>query len=172
MMAAYNYYSNSNYSGTSQDYNEPPRTNLRPPFAGAQPMGNYDSYDNQDSSPASRYGAATPAPSYHSTEQRPPMRDRRHYPRTESENSQWSENYSDEIPLQPSKLKTPLRNEWTGEESGYPPSPESQQASGLVPHPTPMKTGFFSGRIPWVVYVVSLVQITVFIVEIVKNCEL
>lgn len=33
------------------------------------------------------------------------------------------------------------------------------------------KKGFFAGKIPWVVYIVSLVQITVFIVEIIKNCK-
>lgn len=31
-------------------------------------------------------------------------------------------------------------------------------------------TGFFSGRIPWVVYVLTLVQTGVFIGELVKNC--
>ena len=31
--------------------------------------------------------------------------------------------------------------------------------------------GFFSGRIPWVVYVLTLVQASVFIGELVKNCE-
>lgn len=32
-------------------------------------------------------------------------------------------------------------------------------------------TGFFSGRIPWVVYILTLVQTGVFIGELVKNCE-
>jgi hypothetical protein len=30
---------------------------------------------------------------------------------------------------------------------------------------------YFKGKIPWVVYTLSLIQITVFIVEIIKNCE-
>ena len=33
------------------------------------------------------------------------------------------------------------------------------------------RSGFFSGKIPWVVYVLSVVQIGVFIGEIVKNCK-
>ena len=34
------------------------------------------------------------------------------------------------------------------------------------------KTGFFSGKVPWVVYGLTLIQITVFIAEIVRNCKL
>jgi hypothetical protein len=30
---------------------------------------------------------------------------------------------------------------------------------------------YFKGKIPWVVYTLSLIQISVFIAEIIKNCE-
>ncbi|MCJ1376946.1 hypothetical protein MMC17_000036 [Xylographa soralifera] len=35
----------------------------------------------------------------------------------------------------------------------------------------PQKKGFFRGRVPWVVYIFTLIQLTVFIVEMVKNGE-
>ena len=34
------------------------------------------------------------------------------------------------------------------------------------------RRGFFTGKIPWVVYTLTLLQLTVFIVELVKNCKL
>jgi len=68
-------------------------------------------------------------------------------------------------------------SEWpSSQNTTYPPSPESQ---GINPALLPPKRsrkkrkrkGLFSGRIPWFVYFLTLVQITVFIVEIVKNCK-
>ena len=35
-----------------------------------------------------------------------------------------------------------------------------------------VKKGFFGGKIPWVCYILTLIQCTVFIVELVRNCKL
>ena len=58
----------------------------------------------------------------------------------------------------------------TSNTSAYPPSPEAEINSELL-KPKRRKKGFFSGKIPWVVYATTLVQITVFIAEIIKNCK-
>lgn len=85
------------------------------------------------------------------------------------------EQYADNIPLKSAGAPTPLRTDWRDQRdqhADYPPSPESQQeAVGLVPHPTPMvkKKGWFSGKIPWVVYIVSVAQMATFLGEIVNN---
>lgn len=87
---------------------------------------------------------------------------------------------SDTIPL---KNKSRINTgedaaDWRHQPNQYPPSPESNS-----PHPKllPDSKGrkkvegsfgnFFKGKIPYVVYTLTLIQITVFIVEIVKNCE-
>lgn len=78
------------------------------------------------------------------------------------------------IPMKPTgRIQTnPMDpDHWQNQHTQYPPSPESQQAQHLLPQSRPKKKGFFAGRIPWVVYIVSLAQISVFVGEIVKNCE-
>lgn len=73
------------------------------------------------------------------------------------------------IPLQPQYPKSDERRD-SGHcdpeyEAQYPP-PKPPGGVGRKR----VKKGWFGGRIPWVVYTLTLVQITVFIVEIVKNC--
>jgi len=70
------------------------------------------------------------------------------------------------------------QSEWPStQNTTYPPSPESQQPHpALLPSPTKSKRrkkkgGFFSGKVPWFVYFMTLVQVTVFVVEIIKNCR-
>jgi membrane associated rhomboid family serine protease len=53
--------------------------------------------------------------------------------------------------------------------TAYPPSPEAQTSSQLLPKRKKKKKGFFSGRIAWVCYITALVDVTVFIVEIIRN---
>ena len=57
--------------------------------------------------------------------------------------------------------------------SHYPPSPEGQVEAQLLPDPSrrsrKKKDGWFHGKIPWVVYTCTLAQLTVFIVEIIRN---
>jgi membrane associated rhomboid family serine protease len=76
---------------------------------------------------------------------------------------------SDFIPLQP-KLSTTSSNP-QNQSSQYPPSPESQTEAQLLPTPRKKKKkdGWFHGKIPWVVYVCTLAQLTVFVVEIIRN---
>jgi membrane associated rhomboid family serine protease len=91
--------------------------------------------------------------SYHDSRPKPPAKD----------------HYTDPIPLKPSnKIDTSSQDLHT-QNAQYPPSPEVQTSSELLPKRRKKKKGFFSGRIAWVVYTTTLVQITVFIVEIIKN---
>ena len=82
--------------------------------------------------------------------------------------------YSDTIPLTNQQSNTTDQGDWRTQQTRYDNSPGSQTTPPLLPKPKPKKKkkGFFAGKIPWVVYFVSLVQITVFIVEIIKNCKL
>ncbi|EXJ94350.1 hypothetical protein A1O1_02744 [Capronia coronata CBS 617.96] len=78
--------------------------------------------------------------------------------------------YSDAIPLKQNARISTIPQDWQSQPTQYPPSPESVSQPQLLPQSSKKKkNGWFSGKIPWVVYVVSLVQITVFIVEIIKN---
>ena len=155
-MAANNYYHNTQ----SYDYDQ----SLQPPIASGALPGN--SSHNGNEAIYSQYDTPTrynpsPAPSYRTNDY--PRQDQHDYTPSQS-GSALNEQYADDIPL---------KTDWRQSNTGYPPSPESQQERvGLVPHPTPMtKKGWFSGKIPWLVYIVSLVQISVFIAEIVKNCK-
>lgn len=56
----------------------------------------------------------------------------------------------------------------------YPPSPEGRVEAQLLPDQRrksrkKKEDGWFHGKIPWVVYVCTLAQLTVFIVEIIRN---
>ncbi len=78
------------------------------------------------------------------------------------------DHYTESIPLQSSQ-KLDTTHSLNNQNTQYPPSPEAQTSSELLPRKRKKKKGFFSGRIAWVVYITTLVQITVFIVEIIKN---
>jgi hypothetical protein len=166
-MVSNNYYGNTH----SYDFNESLKPGNSQPPSNNSSRNDLDSIYNKYSTP-SPYHSLTPTPSYESTDRTPYNQPQRGYAESENGSSQTVDQYADNIPLKPSK-QTPLRTDWRAENTEYPPSPESQrdQGIGLVPHPTPMnKKGWLSGKIPWVVYVVSTVQIAVFIAEIVKNC--
>ncbi|EXJ55583.1 hypothetical protein A1O7_08511 [Cladophialophora yegresii CBS 114405] len=86
--------------------------------------------------------------------------------------------HSDSIPLKhKSQIHTgPDGDDWRNQPTQYPPSPDLRS-----PHPQllPDSKGrkkmegsfgnYFKGKVPWVVYTLSLIQVTVFIVEIIKN---
>jgi hypothetical protein len=145
---------------------------------GSQPASNTASGYDRDSiynkySTPSPHRSLTPTPSYESTDRTLYNQAERGYPESETGSTQTVDQYADNIPLKPSK-KTPLRTDWRAENTESPPSPESQRdpGIGLVPQPTPMtKNGWLRGKVPWVVYVVSAVQVAVFLAEIVKNCK-
>ena len=80
--------------------------------------------------------------------------------------------FADNVPLKPQHEQTPSDGELS--KKGDPdldkslPIPVSQRRKRRR---EPEKKGFFKGRVPWVVYIFTLVQLTVFIVEMVKNGE-
>jgi hypothetical protein len=76
------------------------------------------------------------------------------------------DNYAENIPL---KAQTNYGNnpDWMRQQTQYPPSPgaleDSRRGDGRK------KKGFFKKKIAWVTYLLTLAQIIVFIVELVKN---
>ncbi|OGE55564.1 hypothetical protein PENARI_c004G01684 [Penicillium arizonense] len=78
------------------------------------------------------------------------------------------DHYSENIPL---KAQTQYGNnpDWMRQQTQYPPSPgaleDSRRGDGR-------KKGFFKKKIAWVTYILTLAQIIVFIVELVKNAQL
>ena len=84
-----------------------------------------------------------------------------------------AEQYADTIPLRQHGKKPAVQDDYSAAYPG-PQSPESQRPlkeSNRYSQPAHRAGGWFSGKIPWFVYFVSLVQIAVFIGEIVKNCR-
>lgn len=86
--------------------------------------------------------------------------------------------YTENIPLKDQSRIHVNQNEWPmTQQTAYPPSPESQNPNPALLPPSSgklkrkRKNRFFSGKVPWFVYFISLVQVTVFIVEIIKNCK-
>ncbi|KAI9733357.1 MAG: hypothetical protein M1834_003441 [Cirrosporium novae-zelandiae] len=81
-----------------------------------------------------------------------------------------SPSYADDIPLRVNPPQNGLHEQWPDRRTQYPPSPESQLQDPKMGLATGRRrrNGLFSGRIPWVVYTLSLIQLIVFIVEIVK----
>jgi hypothetical protein len=74
--------------------------------------------------------------------------------------------------IPPKKQKVYTRHD----QSQYPRSPDSSNPQ-LLPDSKGRKKmegsfgNYFKGKIPWVVYTLSLIQVSVFIAEIIKNCE-
>lgn len=88
---------------------------------------------------------------------------------------QGGDQYTDDIPLKPNAPPAAGRPEWMDADTQYPPtSPDPHQN---VPLHDPLGSsgkkrkgqGFFKKKIPWVVYITSVVQVGVFIAEIVRN---
>lgn len=80
-----------------------------------------------------------------------------------------NDQYADNIPLKSNAQKVPGQDDWLAQNTQYPPSPEAQRPPPLDDRKRRRAAGWFSGKIPWFVYFVTLVQISVFIAEIVKN---
>ena len=156
-MSANDYYQNSTQQ--YQPYN--PSQSLGPsPYS-----QNYYASNNQP--------APSLAPLYHSND---PL-DHRPSPPLPNPPKR-SSTYSDEDRAKPQGRLQTNQSEWPStQDTAYPPSHESQYPNpALLPSPTRKKKkkrkgGCISGKVPWFVYFVTLVQITVFVVEIIKNCE-
>lgn len=146
------------------------------------PLRQYQAYNHSHPTPYSQSDYGLPqlqsrpslAPSYHSNDpldhrQSPPPHDNLHP----------SSAYKDNIPLKDQNRIQTNQSEWpSAQNTAYPPSPESQNPNpALLPTADKKKRrkkkkGFFAGKVPYFVYFISLVQITVFVVEIIKNCKL
>jgi len=124
------------------------------------------------------HGQSAPsvAPSYHSNDPHQPE-SRLSPPRVSSPSHA---NTSSDYPPRKNNARIQTgHSEWPStQNTAYPPSPESQQPHpALLPSATKSKRkkkkkkGFFAGKVPWFVYFITLVQVTVFIVEIIKNCK-
>lgn len=152
-MAANDYYRQSFMAQSQQSL--PPKYNKRPMSHTAYAYDNTNSTSSLDQSRPSNTYSPHRKPYYDRYDtQRPP-------PQSPS---------SESIPLeQQARINTNLDN-WRHQSTHYPPSPESQTPQ-LLPTTDKKKNKWFSGKVPWVVYTLSLIQITVFIVEIIKNCE-
>lgn len=162
-MAANDYYQNP-----SQPYQA-----FQPSAPSNPPSHSQDNY-------YASHGQSAPsvAPSYHSNH--PYQPESRLSPMPLS-NPSHTNTFSDGTPAKNNARIQTNQSEWPStQNTAYPPSPESQQLHpALLPSPTKgkskkrkKKSGFFSGKVPWFVYFISLVQVTVFVVEIIKNCEL
>lgn len=79
--------------------------------------------------------------------------------------------YSDQIPLRPRPNPMPrgFPAASTYADDGIRNSDDSGRGRNQGRR---RRRGFFAGKIPWVVYTLTLLQLTVFIVELVKNCKL
>lgn len=159
-MAASNYYDESYRTASSPH-----------PQTTSKPLPPVDHSQYASSPPFQPYSPQSPVSTLASTDQLPSQRDSRLYPSKHGRPGAESP-YSEDIPLKPHSKISTLTEEWRDQHDRNPRSPESQtgHGQGFVPHPAPMqKRGFFSGKIPWVVFTLSLIQISVFIAEIIKN---
>ncbi|KAJ5800271.1 uncharacterized protein N7518_002339 [Penicillium psychrosexuale] len=79
------------------------------------------------------------------------------------------DNYAENIPL---KTNAQYGNnpDWMRQQTQYPPSPGGLEDSRQ--RDSRKKKGFFSKKIAWVTYILTLAQIIVFIIELVKNAQL
>jgi len=157
---------NDYYQSSSQRYQafDPSATSDPSPYA-------YRSYygSNNRSEPSV-------APSYHSTD---PYQHESMVSAFPSNKPSYGIASLDETPAKSNARLQTSQTEWPStQNTAYPPSPESQQPHpALIPSPTKSKRrkkkkgGFFSGKVPWFVYFISLVQVSVFVVEIIKNCK-
>ena len=94
---------------------------------------------------------------------------------------QGGDQYTDDIPLKPNAPPAAGRPEWMEGDTRYSPHSHSPEPNQSVPLHDPLegtgrrkraRKGFWGKKIPWVVYLISVVQVAVFIAELVKNGEL
>ncbi|KEF53046.1 uncharacterized protein A1O9_10954 [Exophiala aquamarina CBS 119918] len=148
-MAANDYYSGQ----SSQPYTRPQYLDPRPEASAHYPFNSSYSSSSIDQSRPSLISGADDRINGHETSSQPSR-------------------FSDTIPLKNNQTINTNQHDSRTHLNQYDNSPVSETAPPLLPSQKRIpqkKKGFFSGKIPWVVYVVSLAQITVFIVEIVQN---
>lgn len=160
IMAANDYYRDSY---REEQYSQ----SFRPPYPAANGSSSHmpTSYDHLYSSEAIN-------PSYSADELSSPSPSLRPYHPGRQPRPHLASQYRDSIPLKDGAAIQTTTGDWQNQATQYPPSPDSQTEPHLLPRPAAKKKkGFFSGKIPWVVYTVTVVQIAVFVAEIIKNCK-
>lgn len=117
-------------------------------------------------------------PSYHNTlfnqspyHQRPDAVDRHLSTDSGTFDRRSTRQYSDDIPLTQhsrpsvSEIESAQKPRGYVGESGLPEEPRPRKRRPREPE----KKGFFSGKTPWVVYAFTIIQVAVFLAELVKN---
>jgi hypothetical protein len=153
-MAANDYYNDDHkyYPSSSRPIQQPGPNNLYQPYSSQSPLASstinhtFGATDHS-SNAGDRYYEASHPP-------KPPQK----------------EQHTESIPMESSAKIAIAPTDFSKQDTQYPPSPEARLESQPL-RSRRTKKGFFSGKIPWVVYVTTMVQITVFIVEIIKNCK-
>lgn len=163
-MASNDYYNSSpshQYRHQSS-YNEQPPL---PPTSSSKPPALYTS-TSPATSPYDSYGRGH----YYQNSQQTLESDTAYYEGGAGRWLQDTSQYADNIPLKAHAQKNGSE-EWMPQNSQYPPSPEGQRPPPLdaTGARSKRRSGFFHGKIPWVVYAATLVQVSVFIAEVVRN---
>ncbi|KAK2776975.1 hypothetical protein FQN53_002441 [Emmonsiellopsis sp. PD_33] len=89
-----------------------------------------------------------------------------------------TDQYADDIPLKQAQQQPGGRPEWIDADTHYPPSPESQRVPLNPDGPAHGGGGWGGGKkflkkkIPWFTYLMTTIQVAVFIAEIVRNAQL
>lgn len=76
--------------------------------------------------------------------------------------------FSDDIPLKANTHKSPSAP-YSSDQFIIPERTNTLAAEETRSNQRPKKKGFFSGKTPWVTYVLTLIQSIVFLVELIKN---
>lgn len=137
------------------------------------PTSTFSSYDpSQAQTPLSPFDSPTHDPHliqrYQSRQS--PANEREYFGESHGPNS-----YTDDIPLR-SHAQPQTIGDGAAQGDGYPsqegPTVPQKERKMRPSRRRRKKTGFFSGKVPWVVYGLTLIQVTVFIAEIVRNGKL
>lgn len=169
-MAANEYYQTSNTSNPYDTHRPNHLGSPSPPPASTKPPRSlYTNYQpSRKSDVSSPYSATGPTDSPYDN----PYRSRdSYYQGVAGGTLQDDRQYADTIPLKSPHPKAYSEDQLAGQHTQYPPSPESQHLPSSDRRKK-RRQGWFSGKITWVVFVVTLVQVGVFIGEIVSNGEL
>ena len=166
-MAANDYFNSS--SNFDPRFNE----NNPPPPSSAKPTPIYTSPNPSSPTPYDNYGGRHPNRASQNTLFSEPD----YYPGNHGGRTGGPDQYADDIPLKSNARQSGHgQGNWMNENTQYPPSPESQRLPPLdnSSRDRSRGKGFFKKKIAWVVWLNTVVQVAVFIVEIVRNgmCEL
>lgn len=169
-MAANDYYNPSAHNHSSNYHLSDQQPPPPPPASTKPPTSLYTNYPPPDR-------ASNPHSPYSNSGMLDSPSDNPHHSRDSYYSSQVAggtlhdeRQYADNIPLKSPQPRPYSQDDPARQSTHYPPSPESQQPPKSR---RKKKTqGWFRGKITWVVYAATLVQLGVFIGEIIENGEL